>query len=387
MSSRRDPPGGRTPVLYLLDFLRPGVGVPETLRWLVDPCREAGFELHAAPLHKEKHDLRKEFAARGVPILDLHARFVSQRDRRLFRMFWYVRRHRIRLIHANEFRSIHLSLLLKRFVPSLRVLGHLRVTGNVRSKSGRRSRWLARNAPKMTELVAVSQAVLDDFRDATGLKDFGRVIFNGRPLDRFASGPEAISADERERLRRSFWLPAEGPLLVCAASLQASKDHGTLLRAAARLVEQGRKLTLLVAGEGPDRRELEQLIQELRIAEFVKLLGRREDVPQLLRCADLYVSSSLREGLPGSVIEAQASGLPCVVTRCGGPEEVVVDGETGLVVPPQDPEAFARAIATLLDHPARRARMGVAARENARRFDLAPMVAAWTQLYRDALST
>lgn len=370
----------RLPVLHLLDFLRPGVGVPETLNLLIEPCRAAGFELHAAPLHREPGDLGAELSARGVPLLDLDVGF-PRRARRLVRLLRHVRRHSIRVVHANEYRAIRLALLLSRLAPSLRVLGHLRVTGNVRSGSGRRERWLARHARRLTELVAVSQAVLDDFRAATGLDGFGRVIWNGRPLARFASG-----ARERAAARRELALPDGVPALVCAATLQPSKDPGTLLRAAAEMARAGIGFVLLLAGEGPARRELEELAAAPPLAGRVRLLGRRDDVPRLFAAADLYVSSSSREGLPGAVIEAQASGLPCVVTRCGGPEEVVVDGETGLVVAPGDPAALARAIASLLGDAPRRARMAEAARANARRFDLGAMVDAWTALYRAALA-
>jgi glycosyltransferase involved in cell wall biosynthesis len=369
-------------VLQLLDFLRPGVGVPETLLLMVGPCRAAGVELHVAALHRETGDLGEELAALGVPLLDLDLGLL-RRPRRLLRLLSYVRRREISVVHANEYRAIRLALALERFAPSLRVLGHLRVTGNVRSTGGRRERWLARNARRLVELVAVSQAVLDEFRLATGISGFGRVIFNGRPLARFA---DAAQSGARELARRALGLEPGRLVLVCAASLQASKDHATLLRAAAKLARDGPGFTLLLAGEGPAERELSELCASLELGDRVRFLGRRGDVPDLLACADLYVSSSLREGLPGSVIEAQASGLPCVVTRCGGPEEVVVDGTTGLVVPPGDADALARAVVTLSRDAGLRARMAAAARENARRFDLSRMVEAWVELYRESVA-
>jgi glycosyltransferase involved in cell wall biosynthesis len=105
-----------------------------------------------------------------------------------------------------------------------------------------------------------------------------------------------------------------------------------------------------------------------------------------MRLADLYVATSVREGLPGSVIEAQASGLPCVVTRCGGPEEVVVDGASGRIVAVGDDTAVAKAIGELALDPGRRARMGEAARANARRFDLERMADEWCDLYRHSFA-
>jgi glycosyltransferase involved in cell wall biosynthesis len=261
------------------------------------------------------------------------------------------------------------------------VVGHLRVTGNVRSGSGRRERWLARNAPKLFEMVAVSQAVLSDFRDATGLKDGGRVVLNGRPLERFRA---PLPPAERARRRAGLGVADGTALLLCAATLQPSKDHPTLLRAMAELAKGGRPFVLLLAGDGPDRAALEEQARTLRLGERVRFLGRRDDVPDLMKAADLYVMTSVREGLPGSVVEAQASGLPCVATRCGGPEEVVADGVTGVVVPVGDAAAVANVVAALLADEGKRARMSAAARANALRFDIGRMVDEWVALYRAA---
>ena len=92
----------------------------------------------------------------------------------------------------------------------------------------------------------------------------------------------------------------------------------------------------------------------------------------------------VREGLPGSVVEAQASGLPCVVTRCGGPEEVVVDGVTGSVVPVGDAVSVANVVVELLADEGKRAGMAAAARANAKRFDIDRMIDEWVALYRAA---
>jgi glycosyltransferase involved in cell wall biosynthesis len=369
----------RLRVLQLLDFLRPGVGVPETLRLMVEPCRARGVDFVVAALHREQDDLGDELVRNGVPVHGLD--FGLWRGlRRLIALYAIVKRERTLVVHANECRAIELALKLRRFVPSLRVLGHLRVTGNLKSSSGRRERWFSRHAPELAEMVAVSKAVLADFHLATGLQ-IGRVILNGRPLARFAAVPDAGA---RARRRADLGVPDDALLLLCAATLQPTKDHPTLLRAAARLRVEGLPFVLLLAGEGPDRAALEALARELALGDSVRFLGRRDDVPALMEAADLYVATSVREGLPGSVIEAQASGLPCVATRCGGPEEVVVDGATGRLVAVGDDVAVARAVAELAADPGRRARMGEAARGNSRRFDLVRMVDEWCALYRDA---
>jgi len=207
-------------VLQVIDLLRPGVGVPETLRMMVEPARARGVEFTVAALHREPGDLGEELGRAGVPVHDLDFK-LWRGARRVAAIARIARNDRIAVVHANEARAIELALKARRLVPSLRVVGHLRVTGNVRSGSGRRERWLARNAPKLFEMVAVAQAVLSDFRDATGLKDGGRVILNGRPLERFLA---PLPPAERARQRAELGVPDGTALLLCAATLQPSKD-------------------------------------------------------------------------------------------------------------------------------------------------------------------
>ena len=367
-------------VLQVIDLLRPGVGVPETLRMMVGPARARGVEFTVAALHREPGDFGEELARAGVAVHDLDFK-LWRGARRVAAIARIARNERIAVVHANEARAIELSLRARRLAPSLRVVGHLRVTGNVRSGSGRRERWLARNAPKLFEMVAVSQAVLSDFRDAIGLKDGGRVILNGRPLERFLAPLPPV---ERARRRAGLGVADGTALLLCAATLQPSKDHPTLLRAMAELAKGERPFLLLLAGDGPDHAALEEQARTLRLGERVRFLGRRDDVADLMKAADLYVMTSVREGLPGSVVEAQASGLPCVVTRCGGPEEVVVDGVTGSVVPVGDAVSVANVVVELLADEGKRAGMAAAARANAKRFDIDRMIDEWVALYRAA---
>ena len=173
--------------------------------------------------------------------------------------------------------------------------------------------------------------------------------------------------------------------LVTVGRLQAPKDPLTLVRALAAL-ERGSCETELV-GDGPDRPAVENEVRRLGLDSVVRLAGVRTDVPELLAAADLFVLSSRSEGLPLSILEAMATGLPVVASRVGGVPEVVVDGETGLLVPPGDPGSLARAIERLLDDSALRRRLGAAGRARvAEHFDLASAQRAHLDLYRSLLA-
>jgi glycosyltransferase involved in cell wall biosynthesis len=159
------------------------------------------------------------------------------------------------------------------------------------------------------------------------------------------------------------------PLVISVGRLAEPKDAVTLVRALAA-VPAGR-FTGLIVGDGPDRELVAAEVRRLGLQDAVVLAGTRGDVPELLARADVFVLSSRSEGAPVSILEAMAAGLPVVATRVGGVEELVADGETGLLVPSGDPAAMSAALARLTADPALRRRLGAAARERARRhFDV-----------------
>jgi len=118
----------------------------------------------------------------------------------------------------------------------------------------------------------------------------------------------------------------------------------------------------VIAGDGVQRGDLEDQTQALGLADAVVFAGFRTDVPALLRAADVFVLPSLLEGLPNTALEAMSVGLPVVATRVDGVPEAVVDGETGLLVPPEDSAALAEALGKLLAEPGTRSAMGEAGR-------------------------
>ncbi len=147
--------------------------------------------------------------------------------------------------------------------------------------------------------------------------------------------------------------------VISVGRLAHPKDFVTLIRACARL-EPGRA-RLTIVGDGVDRGRVEGAVAETGLAD-VRLLGERDDVPDHLAAADVFVLSSLSEGLPMSVLEAMAAGLPLVLTRVGGMPELVTDGENGRLVPAGDPVALADAIDGLARDVALRRAFGASSR-------------------------
>jgi glycosyltransferase involved in cell wall biosynthesis len=171
------------------------------------------------------------------------------------------------------------------------------------------------------------------------------------------------------------------------ARLSPAKDHAHLLRAFAGLAAVDTRVRLVVVGDGELRADLLQLVRELGVKDRVVLTGSREDIATLLGAFDCFVLSSYTEGLAMTLLEAMAAELPLVATRVGGNAEVVVDGETGIVVPARDTARLSEAMQWMSTHPAEARAMGARGRERAQaRFSVEAMVSAYQDAYARALA-
>ena len=188
---------------------------------------------------------------------------------------------------------------------------------------------------------------------------------------------------DRDPSLRAALAPEAAPLVLVPGRLDAQKGHRHLLRAAAEVPDA----TFALAGDGPLRAELEGTARRLGIADRVRFLGYRRDVPELLAASDLVVLPSLFEGLPLAVLEAMAAARPVIATRIEGVDEVVRPGVNGLLVPPADPAALAAAVRALLGEPDRARRLAEAGRQTVERhFGAAAMAARVSRVYEDVLA-
>jgi glycosyltransferase involved in cell wall biosynthesis len=216
-------------------------------------------------------------------------------------------------------------------------------------------------------VVAISQPIIDLLVRAGVDRDKIRLIHSGIDVSRFTYGSEAA-------VRRT---PTIGTLAV----LEPRKGHAFLLHAVARLKARGLRLRCLLAGAGDERKRLEDLSRQLRLDTEIEFLGFVEDTPTFLAGVDIFVLPSLHEGLGVAVLEAMAAGKPVVASRVGGLSDVVIDGRTGLLVPPADAEALSEAIAALIAEPSRARAMGLAAAARAREHFALELMAARNEEY------
>lgn len=192
----------------------------------------------------------------------------------------------------------------------------------------------------------------------------------------------------REEVRRELNLPT-GPTAIVVARLDPVKDQETLLRAAAMLNASGIAMNVLIVGDGSERERLEQLLPELGLSrDRIRFLGFRTDVPDLLLASDLFVLSSLQEGLPLATLEAMAQGLAVVQTAVGGVPELIEHGRNGLLVPKQQPESLAQAIRNVIADPALGRALAEAGRHTVfTEYSFEHMVQRYEELYQKCRSS
>ena len=193
------------------------------------------------------------------------------------------------------------------------------------------------------------------------------------------------TAASRSAARKTIGIGDDVPVVGTVGRLDYQKAPGHFLEA----MQQLRRTDAIGVwiGGGPLREETEQTARKMGMHGRIRFLGERDDVPALLPAFDVFLMTSLYEGLPCAAVEAMQCGLPVVATAVNGVPEIVMPGETGLLVPPARPPAAARAVDHLLDHPEQSLRMGENARRSVRgRFTASETASALASLYQETLS-
>jgi len=199
----------------------------------------------------------------------------------------------------------------------------------------------------------------------------------GIDTGRFGSG--SVSRQEK---RQELGFSEEDFLILTVAEMTKNKNHSTVLRALARMKETPEFETIryLICGRGENEENLRREAEELGISDHVVFLGYRQDVPDLLRCSDLFAFMSFREGLPVALMEAMSSGLCTVCSRIRGNTDLIDHEVEGLMVD-NTPEAVAEAFLTLYRDPAQRKRLGDAAAQKVKLFSQERVHAIMKEIY------
>jgi len=294
-----------------------------------------------------------------------------------------LRRERVDLIHAHQytpfFYGVTARLLCHR--PPVLFTEH----GRHYPDYPRRKRILANRLllGRRDRVVGVGGAVRQALILNEGIPpERVGVIYNGINLAPFSHG-----RPDRAAVRHDMGVEPEDLVILQVARLDYLKDHTTALRTVERLA--GRcPVRLVLVGEGPELPAIREYIRQHRLEKAVILLGLRRDVARLLQAADLFLLTSISEGIPLTVIEAMAAGLPAVATAVGGVPEVIEDGRTGLLADAGDDAHLAELVLRLADDPGLRSQMGEAGRaRTSELFSETKMHGQYLRLYQEMLGS
>lgn len=317
------------------------------------------------------HDLTE----RGITVTAL-GREPGFRPSLACRIAELARRHQAAIIHCHHYSPFVYGRLATLLSPRTKLM----FTEHGRLSDGPPSTKRRLVNPLLSRLPASIFSVSESLREsmiAEGFPADVRVIHNG--ID---PGPRPTAADRRAA-RLTIGVPQDALVVGTVARLDPVKDLGTAIRGFADLRAMNARAVLMIAGDGDEREHLQGVARECGLAEAVRFLGNRTDVRRLLPACDIYVNSSISEGVSLTILEAMAAGLPVVATAVGGTPEVVVDRQTGILVGARQPAEIASALLALAASPERRQALGDAARLSIEtRFTIDGMVEQYEREYR-----
>jgi glycosyltransferase involved in cell wall biosynthesis len=353
---------------------------PQLARWR----RPDRVQMAFGTLRPTDPALVAALGAHGVPVYCCEARSRWAYPLAVARLYRHLRSSGIEVMHAHLFDPSVVGLVAAALARTpLRV--QTRHYSDYHTRIGRR--WHRRLDQLCTRLshavIAVSQHTADHLIGVEGApRHKVHVIHNGIDFDRVRASPEGAA-----QIRATFLEPGQ-LLLVTVGRLHPEKGYEYLFKAMAAAIPRIHPGTrLLIAGRGPFEDAYRKMVHDLGLDEQVRFLGFRDDVPDLVSAADLFVLPSVAEAFGLAVAEALYLGTPVLATQCGGIPEIVVHDRDGVLVPPGDVAPLAQALVGLLNDPARLASLRFAGTARIReRFSFERMVAAYEALYARLLS-
>jgi glycosyltransferase involved in cell wall biosynthesis len=325
--------------------------------------------------------LRQSFEDLGIPVYVLNKKRGPDLVA-LWRLIRLMRQHRISILHSHNFSA---NLWGRVAAVVARVPVRIATEHSMPSIKTRLERNIDQTLARLTtKIVSVSAAVRDaHVRDEKIDPDKFAVIYNGiKPW----TWSEAHRLGFEREFRQMHAVPKGAPLCITVGRLEQPKGHETLLSAVPAILRDVPDARFLFAGDGSLQAQLEAQADVLQIRDRVIFLGARTDVRQLLAICNVAIMPSHREGFSIAILEAMAAGLPIVATNVGGNAEAIISGESGVVVPPGDPEVLAVAVKRLLTDQVQATALGQMARIRFdERFTIDRMIRLHDSLYTGPL--
>jgi glycosyltransferase involved in cell wall biosynthesis len=379
-ANRTGEPARRPRVLHLINSFEIG-GTERQAVALLCRLNSERYDVKLAALRNRGpfyHELEERFP--DVPEFPLTSFYNLNAVRQLARLRALMARERIDILHAHDFYAGFIGAAAARLA-GVRVIAcqrHLKLSDRPIHE------WGTRLIHRLAHRILVnSEAIRDHLLSRDGAHASKLVVIkNG--ISSIADSYEARAL--HDRLCHELEVDGDSKLIGMVARLQPVKGHRFFLEAAARAIGKEPKAQLVLVGDGPLKRDIEDQAARLGIRERVHMLGDRTDAARLVASFDLLVLASLHEGLPNAVMEAMAAGVPVVATAVGGTKELIADGETGYLAPPGDACALGERITFALANEAERMRVAASGRRFINvEFGMERMVESVEKLYDELM--
>lgn len=366
-------------IALIIDNLEVG-GAQKQFIELVKNIDQDKFQIIVVALSTHRIDLLNELTDSGIDV-----RLINQWGKicipAFTKLFKLLRNERPDIVHTYLFTASLYGRIVAKLIGIPVVIVSERSTDNWKKKS---YIWMDRVLSKVTNRVLVNaQTIKENLikREKIPTEKI-QVIYNGIDLNKFDSRRRS-----RNQIRESLGILNGNPVIGIIGRLAKEKDHQTFLNAAKIIISALPKLNFIIAGDGNLRKELESASVSLGLNNRVIFTGNTHNISDILQATDILVSTSLYEGCSNVILEAMATGLPVVASKVGGNPEIVNDGTTGILVPPQNPNALAKAILSLLNNPQLMQSMGKNGRERIEAdFLLSKMVNNTEEVYESLIN-
>jgi len=297
------------------------------------------------------------------------------------RLVCFLVRHNIDVLHAYDLWANLLGVPAGRLAGTRVIISSRRYLADLEWYTPLRNRIVRFIYRLSTRVVVNSKSVRQRLIDRDQVApEKVRIIYNAVEVQRFAAAHE-------ERLKMLPYFSEAARLIAVLANMYSRvKGHASLVSAARIVCKCEPHAVFLLIGDGPERPELEARVRDAGLADNIRFLGRRTDIPELLACCDLSVLPSESEGFPNALLESMSAGLPVVATAVGGSKEIIENGRNGMLVPPGSSEKLAEAVLLLLEDSRLAKRLARAGQDDMQKyFSFDRLIGELEHLYKEPL--
>lgn len=366
-------------VVHICEKLVVG-GISSILSDLLCEMRDQNFKLKVIYFYGESN-FSEEIKKIGIEVEGIGMKKSLRIDPAgLFKLWSRLKQFKPDVVHCHGDYPLLAALLLRPFFRNVPII----FTSHATIYPGRQKSFpiIVQALKRCDAIVSVSKDGAAALRNYVGSGSINTVIYNG-------IGPHRVEISEdfsRRQKRALLNFTDDEKILLTVAQFEPWKDHKTLLQAFHNVKKAFPLARLYLVGDGSLRREVEDMIDLLGLCDAVKLGGLRSDIAELMAMADLFVLSSNNEGLPITLLEAAAAGLPFIATAVGGVSEIYEAGVPCSLVPQQNPQALYEAIVLLLSNEDLRKNMGDQAKEAVRlHFNISLTAQKYAELYKNVI--